>query len=140
MRRQAGVDFALRSGASELLAGVALLAWAASRGAPAPGWALGGWLLTALAGVGGGLWLIARHGRTGNGFLAALATCIVLRLVLFLVWPLAASADGPQAVTAAVAGLFAGYLPAQTIEVLWFARSTPAGAPAPAVTRRAGSS
>ena len=124
MRRQAQVDFALQSGACEGLAALGLGAWATSGGAPAS-WALGGWLLAALATVGGGLWLIARHGRPGNGFLAALATSIGVRLVLFLAWPLAAAADGPRAVTAAVVGLFAGYVPAQAVEVLWFARRTP---------------
>ena len=54
-------------------------------------WGLGGWLLTTIAGVGGGAWLVSRHGRPGTSFLLALAVCILLRLILFIAGPVAAA-------------------------------------------------
>jgi hypothetical protein len=44
------------------------------------------------------------------------------RLVLFVAGPLVAAPLGVDAVLACIVGLFAGYIPTQTVEVIWIAR------------------
>jgi hypothetical protein len=116
--------FALWSGASALTGLLLLLPVALPRDGVVLGWGLTGWLLTAAFGVAGGAWAVSRHGRPGNGFLMALGVCMLARLFLFVAGPLAASPLGMEAVWALLAGLFAGYLPSQAAEVIWFARAT----------------
>jgi hypothetical protein len=117
--------FVLWSGASAL--GAALIAVplaAVAWGWPAARWSLLGWLLTALAGVAGGLWLATRHGTRGTGFLVAVGVCMLARLILFVAGPIAVAPRGVEAALACVVGLFAGYVPTQAAEVIWIARRT----------------
>jgi hypothetical protein len=124
VKQRAALRFAAWSGASALIVALALVPLALSRGDVVVRWGLIGWLVTAAAGVGGGAWLISKHGTPGPGFLVALGVCMLARLILFVAGPLAASPLGTEAVWACVIGLFAGYLPAQATEVIWFARAT----------------
>jgi hypothetical protein len=112
----------LWSGASALVPAVALLPVAAYRGRLVLLSGLVGWCLTALAGVAGGLWVVSRHGTPGAAFLVALGVCMMSRLVLFVAGPLVAAPLGVDAVLACIVGLFAGYIPTQTVEVIWIAR------------------
>jgi hypothetical protein len=123
MRGTAALRFALCGGASSALAALVLLPLALSCGEVVLRSGLAGWLATTLAGVGGGAWLVSQHGRGGPLFLAALGACMLLRLLLFVGGPLAAAPQGADAVWAVLVGLFAGYLPVQVSEVLWFLRS-----------------
>jgi hypothetical protein len=124
VKQRAALRFAAWSSASALIVALALVPLALSRGDVVVHWGLIGWLVTAAAGVGGGAWLISKHGTPGPGFLVALGVCMLARLILFVAGPLAASPLGTEAVWACVIGLFAGYLPAQATEVIWFARAT----------------
>jgi hypothetical protein len=124
VKRQTASRFALWSAASATIVALALVPLALSRGEVVLGWGLAGWFLTAAAGVGGGAWLVSRHGKPGPGFLVAMGVCMLARSVLFVAGPFAAASLGVEAVLACVAGLFAGYLPPQAAEVIWFARSS----------------
>jgi hypothetical protein len=124
MKRRDVLRFALWSGVSGLIVALLLTPLALGRGTLAVQWGLVGWFLTTLAGVGGGAWVVSQHGRSGVGFVLALGVCMLSRLILFVAGPFAAAPLGTEAVWACVVGLFAGYLPAQATEVIWFARST----------------
>jgi hypothetical protein len=114
--------FALWSGVSALIAALLLVPLAASWGGSVVRWSLLGWLVTAVAGVAGGIWLISQHGTRGSGFLVALGVCMLARLILFVVGPIVAAPRGMEAALACVVGLFAGYVPTQATEVIWIAR------------------
>lgn len=116
--------FARWSGASALIAALLMVPLAASWGGTVVRWSLLGWLVTALAGVAGGTWLISKHGTRGPGFLVALGVCMLARLILFVAAPFAVAQHGAEAAVACIVGLFAGYLPTQATEVIWIARST----------------
>jgi len=124
MKRRDVLRFALWSGASGLIVALLLVPLALGQGEMAVQWGLLGWLLTMLAGVGGGAWAVSQHGRSGVGFLLALGVCMLARLIIFVAGPFVAAPLGTEAVWACVVGLFAGYLPAQATEMIWFARST----------------
>ncbi len=114
--------FLLISVSSALIAAVLLLPVAVPHGGLVLVSGLAGWLATALAGVAGGAWVVSVHGKPGVGFLVALGVCMMSRLVLFVAGPFAAASLGVEAALACVVGLFAGYIPTQTIEVIWIAR------------------
>jgi hypothetical protein len=116
--------FALWSAASVLIVALLMVPLALSQEEVVVRSGLIGWMLTAAAGVGGGAWAVSKHGTPGSGFLVALGVCMLARLILFVAGPLAAAPLGMKAVWACVAGLFAGYLPAQATEVIWFAKAT----------------
>jgi len=122
VKERTALRYALWSGASALTVALLLTPVAWSRGAQVVGWGLFGWLLTSLAGVFGGMWIVAKHGRRGRGFLVALGVCMLARLVLFVAGPLAVATRGTDVMLACLAGLFAGYLPTQATEIVWFAR------------------
>jgi hypothetical protein len=103
---------------------VLLLPVAASWGGTVVRWSLLGWLLTTLAGGAGGAWLISQHGTPGKGFLVAWGVCMLSRLILFVAGPLTLAPRGMDVALACLVGLFAGYVPTQTVEVVWFARKT----------------
>jgi len=107
---------------SALIPAVLLLPVAAPRGGLVLVAGLAGWLATALAGVAGGLWVVTAHGTRGAGFLVAVGVCMMSRLVLFVAGPFAAASLGVEAALGCVVGLFAGYIPTQTVEVIWIAR------------------
>ena len=124
MRQRTALRFALWSGASALIAALLLVPVAATWGTAVVGWSLLGWLVTAVAGVAGGAWIVSKHGSKGSGFLVALGVCMLARLILFVAGPFAAAPRGVEATLACVVGLFAGYLPTQATEVIWIARKT----------------
>lgn len=125
MTERGPLHFAVWSGASTLAVGVLLVAAAAWRGDVAVRWSLLGWILTTVAGVGGGAWIVSRHGTRGAGFLGALVVCMIARVIFFVAGPFAAAPVGAEAVGAVLVGLFAGYVPAQAVEIIWFAKNTP---------------
>jgi hypothetical protein len=117
--------FALWSGASAVAGALVALPLAgATWGWPGVHWSLLGWLVTTLAGVAGGIWLLTRHGSHGSGFLVAVGVCMLARLIVFVAGPLAVASRGRGAALACVVGLFAGYVPTQATEVIWIARKT----------------
>ncbi len=85
-------------------------------------WGLTGWFLMALVGVAGGAWTVSVHGDPRPGFLAAVGTCMLLRLVFAAAGALAASTANTEALYAFLIGLGAGYVPLQVFEMSWFLR------------------
>ena len=122
MNRLGPMRFAVTSGAVAIAAGVVLAGAAGSFGAIPLQWGLIGWLATAAVGVVGGAWLVSRHGMAGSPFLVALATCMLSRLILAGAGAVAASTRGSEAMIAYVAGLAAGFIPVQVVEMAWFQR------------------
>jgi hypothetical protein len=122
--QRTALRFARWSGASALIAALLLVPVAALWGGAAVRWSLLGWLVTALAGVAGGTWLVSKHGARGQGFLIALGVCMLARLILFVAAPFAVAPHGAEAAVACIGGLFAGYLPTQATEIIWIARRT----------------
>ena len=100
---------------------------AAPRGERVVGWSLLGWLVMSVTGVVGGSWLVAKHGSLGWGFFAALAACMLARLLFGGAGALAAALRGPEAPWAYLAGLGVGYLPLQVFETGWFLRRSKSG-------------
>ena len=72
MTRSGTGRFAIWAGVTTLGSGLAVLALTAPRGAVAVRWGLAAWLVLSAIGVAGGIWLSAKHGTPGSGFLAAL--------------------------------------------------------------------
>ena len=125
MRQRTAMRFVLWSSASALVAALLVVPLAAAIwGWPGAGWSLLGWLVTAVAGVAGGSWLLSRHGTHGAGFLVAVGVCMLARLVLFVAGPFAVAPRVMEAALACLVGLFAGYVPTQATEVIWIARKT----------------
>ena len=122
MKPRSLLRFALWSSASALVPALFLVPVAAPRGDLVLLSGLVGWCLTAVAGVAGGLWVVSRHGAPGAAFIVAVGVCMMSRLVLFVAGPVLAASLGAEAVLACVVGLFAGYIPTQTVEVIWIAR------------------
>jgi hypothetical protein len=124
LRASGAVRFGLIGGAITLAAGAALLPMAIAEGAVALQWGLSGWLIMAVTGLAGGIWLVNRHGKQGSGFLVALGTCMLARLFASAAGAWGAATQGMDAVWAYIAGLGAGYLPLQLFEIWWFVRRT----------------
>ncbi|HKQ62325.1 MAG TPA: hypothetical protein VJS92_13620, partial [Candidatus Polarisedimenticolaceae bacterium] len=93
---------------------------AARFGANVVGWSLLGWASTGFTGVAGGAWMAARHGTQGAGFMVAMGTSMLARLLLAAAGAFTAATQGAQAAGAYAAGLAAGYLPLQVFEARWF--------------------
>ena len=87
-------------------------------------WALGGWLLLATAGVVAGGWLVACHGKPGNGFLGAMVGGMLARMALIASGLGLAMMSGKPAVWAFAGGAAAGFLPVMVFEVFWFYRAS----------------
>jgi hypothetical protein len=106
-------------------AAAALLVPALLVGLPALGWGLAGWLVAASVGVAGGAWTVARHGTGGGGFTAALAACILARLLLGAAGAFAAATSGMASAHAFLVGLAAAYVPVRVFEMVWFLQRNP---------------
>jgi hypothetical protein len=115
--------FALIGGAIVAAAGAALLPLAIARGTVALQWGLAGWLVMAITGLAGGIWLVWKHGKQGSGFLVALGTCMLARLFASAAGAFGAAMQGMEAVWPYLIGLVAGYIPLQLFEIWWFVRS-----------------
>jgi hypothetical protein len=124
VRASAAARYALGSTAAAAIAAVALLLAFSPQGRAAVGWGLLGWSIMALIGVAGGTWQAKLHGSQGTGFLVALGTCILARLVGAAAGAAAAATLGMGAVWPYLAGLGAGYVPLQLFEVGWFLRQS----------------
>ena len=114
--------YALLSTAIAIAAGLALLPFGIQRGGGALFWGGIGWAIMALTGVVGGTWLVRAHGRQGSGFLVALGTCMLARLFASVAGALSAASSGMDVVWPFIAGLGAGYVPLQLLELGWFVR------------------
>jgi ABC-type spermidine/putrescine transport system permease subunit II len=101
-------------------------------------WATSGWLSATAVGLGAGAWMARVHGRPGPGFLAALVTGMLARLVVVgvgLVLALRAG-DGPG--WGFLCGFAIGFVPLQAYEVVWSMRAAKArSAAADPVSREA---
>jgi hypothetical protein len=116
------LGFGLISLALAVLAAGALLALARSANPLAARWALVGWAIMSAIGIAGGTSLVRLHGRTANGFFVVLSGAILARLALAALGAWGAASTGAQAVVPYLAGLAAGYLPLQVLEVGWMVR------------------
>jgi hypothetical protein len=121
--------YALVAGVVALAMALPLVAGSLRFGPVALRFALAGWAVTALAGIAGGAWLVARHGANGTAFFVALASGMLARLVLAAVGAGIAAMRGTEAVFAYAVGLLAGFLPLQVFEMVWFQRRTASGRP-----------
>ena len=104
------------------LAGIAagvLSALVTPRDAVALRWALIGWGLMAAVGVVGGVGLVRSHGRPAHGFFVAIGASMLARLGVAALGAWGAARAGESAVLPYLAGLAAGYLPLQILEVGW---------------------
>ena len=98
------------------------LAWYLKR--PVPAWSLFGWALASGLGVFCGARLVALHGTPGTAFLKALGSCILARLFTFAGGTAWAVSHSMEEALAFLAGVVAGYLPTQIVEMVWFASRT----------------
>jgi len=102
--------------------GAAVLAYALPRGEEVVRWSGLGWLIMAVIGVAAGIWMVRVHGRPGSGFMAALVTGMLARMLVAAAVALVAAQQGIEIVWAYLVGLFTGYLPLQVFELTWFLR------------------
>jgi hypothetical protein len=124
LKASGAARFGIIGGAIALAAAASLLPLAIARGGVTLQWGIAGWLIMAITGLGGGIWLVIKHGRQGSGFLVALGTCMLARLFASAAGALGAAVQGMEAVWAYLIGLVAGYIPLQLFEIWWFARSS----------------
>jgi hypothetical protein len=85
-------------------------------------WAVRGFLAMALPVLGAGWWLAREHGRAGGAFVLALGAGFILRAAFLAIVVAAAARRGPDALTGALGGLAAGFVPLTAFEMLWFSR------------------
>ncbi len=122
MRGNIGVYATVSIVVSLVALGVAwLLVPVAWRGAER--WLVLGWGIMATLHVIGGLWLAARFGTPGTGFLVALFGGMLGRLVAAAAGSVGAVLAGETAALAYVTGLAAGLLPLTVLEMAWFLRA-----------------
>ena len=76
----------------------------------------------ALPGIAGGIFMARVHGRTGPGFVVALGSTFVVRLVLAGIVTYGAQRTGQGSVHGVLQGLAAGFVPLTALEMVWFAR------------------
>lgn len=122
MRFPPAGQFVVRASLVALLALVPLSALAWPSGATAVRWGLAGWLVMTVVGVVGGGFMVLEHGRATPGFIVALGTCMLARLIVSAAGAFAAVSAGGPAVRAYVTGLGVGYVPLQVFETVWFMR------------------
>ena len=122
MKAGGALRFAILGGAIVILAGLAVLPVGLAHGELALRWGAVGWAVTAVTGVAGGAWMARLHGRQGSGFLVALGTCMLARLVASVGGALGAAVIGRPAVWPYILGLCVGYVPLQLFEIGWFLR------------------
>ena len=90
-------------------------------------WLFSGWVIMALFGLVGGLWMTTVHGRDGADFLVALGTCMLARLAVAASGAFFAARAGMEAVWPYLAGLAVGFISMQVLEVGWFLRKAKIG-------------
>ena len=103
---------------------IVCLPWAARIFGTELPWALGGWLVLAVAGVVAGGWLVSSHGKPGNGFMGALVGGMLARMVLTVAGMGAAMTAGKPTMWAFAAGAVTGFLPVMVFELIWFYRAS----------------
>lgn len=115
------------SAATAALAGVAVasaIAFATGADGLAWGWLIPGWCAAAVPAIVGGVVLVRRHGASGHGFVKALLAGVIVRMIVAVVVGfVAVRVGGDAAIVPYVAGLAAGLLPVQIVEVAWFHRA-----------------
>jgi hypothetical protein len=116
--------YALYAGSITLAVALLIYGLAWSRAWQVPGWAIFGWLLASVTGVGFGARLVSLHGTPGSGFMVALGTCILARLFAFAGGAAWAVSRSYEEAIAFLAGLVIGYVPTQVFELVWFASRT----------------
>jgi hypothetical protein len=114
--------FVLGSSLVALAAGAVLTVVAGRFGSLAVGYGLAGWLAMALVGTAAGAWAVARHGKPGPGFIVAVGTGMLARVVLAAIGAGVTVARGEGGIYAYFAGVGAGYVPVQMYEMGWFLR------------------
>lgn len=85
-------------------------------------WSLSGWLILAAVGAADGVWLNLRYGQAGSGFLLAMVTGMLARMLVVGIGTFLAFRAGEAAPWAFLAGVAAGFVPLQVFEVIWFLR------------------
>lgn len=114
--------FTLAGGATAAASGAAVLGWTAEHGASSLVWTALGWAASAVPGVAVGAWLARRHGTEGTGFVVAMGTGMLVRLLAVTGTLAAALKAGNGAYRPWLAGFVAGYAPLQLFEFIWFYR------------------
>ena len=82
-------------------------------------WALTGCGLMAVVGIVSGVSLVRSHGRAAHGFFVALGASTLARFGAAALGGWGAALAGDGAVAPYLAGLAAGYVPLQVLEVGW---------------------
>lgn len=113
------LGFALVALSLSGVAAGAMLALAVPDDAIAVRWAVTGWGLMAIVGLGGGLGLLRFHGRPAHGFVVVIGASLLARLGLAALGAWGAASAGAHAIVPYLIGLAAGYLPLQVLEVGW---------------------
>jgi len=101
------------------LAALVLLTLMPPRDALGLRWAGIGWGLMTVVGVVGGIALVRCHGRPAHGFFVAAGASMLTRLGTAALGAWGAARAGESAIGPYLAGLAAGYLPLQILEVGW---------------------
>lgn len=99
------------------------------------GWMVAGWSAAVAIGVASGLWLIAKHGSPGSGFVAAMASATAARFLAVGGGLIVALRQGERAPWMFLMGFAAGFVPVTVIEVMALRR---AGKPAAGTEKRQG--
>lgn len=87
------------------------------------GWLVAGWTAAVAIGVASGVWLIAKHGRPGSGFVAAMASATAARFLAVGGGLIVALRQGDRAPWMYLAGFAAGFVPVTVIEVMALRRA-----------------
>jgi hypothetical protein len=90
---------------------------------PGP-WSAAAFLATAVPALLSGAALAHLHGRPGGAFPLVVGAGSFLRLALGCLVTILAARKGGPAVSAALAGLVAGFVPVTAFETWWFARKS----------------
>jgi len=131
----AGRRYAATAAGIAAVAAVVLMPWVWGRWPGAGPWALAGWAAAAVVGVGTGAWLARAHGRPGSGFLAALVTGMLIRLVLVGVGLVVALRVGDGPAWGFLSGFAIAFVPLQGYEVVWSLRANRVGPDASPASR-----
>ena len=116
------IGFALGAATVASISTIALLPWLGGADGTSR-WALAGWVAMSVPGVVAGTWLAREHGRPGAGFVVALGAGMLARALAGASVAAGAARAGQPAITAALAGLVAGFVPVLVFEIIWCARS-----------------
>lgn len=86
-------------------------------------WAVLGWTPMVVIGAATGAWMVAAHGHPGPGFLGAMVTGMLARLLAAVGGAVAVGTTGGAGLGSFLTGLVGGFVPMQAYEVFFFSRA-----------------